>query len=244
MRGRDPADTRPNARSSGAFRKWSCSGSCSCRRSAHNHRANDERTDHYDHNDNIDNDEHGSDDYDEHGDDDYACGDRDDDDANLDNSRLITASEGGSYSRSSTWGELARGAVRERATDASVPQKTSAPNLEAARGHAAARSGQVRLSRRRLLRLRRYLRRVPRRRSREMAPRRRHLRPPRRPGRGGREWNDQPRRLAQGRRLAALGAGRGGRRVLLRASLRLCPAGVSLKAREGRRRTRLRWQHR
>ena len=84
--------------------------------------------------------------------------------------------------------------------------------------------GSIRLSRRRCVGLRRFLRRVPRRRSREVAPRRRHLRRARHSGRSGRERNDQPRRLAQGRRLAALGTGCGSEPVLLRASSGYAPA--------------------
>jgi hypothetical protein len=89
------SESDSDTRNGGPLRKWSC-GSRSCRRPAYSDRADDERTDHYDRNDSIDNDEHGSDDDDQHGDDDYACGNRDDD---LDNSRLVTASEGGSCER-------------------------------------------------------------------------------------------------------------------------------------------------
>jgi hypothetical protein len=89
-----------DARNGGPLREWSCGGG-SRRRSAHNDRANDERIDHHDGNDNIDNDQHGSGDHDEHGDDEHPCGDHDDGAADLDHSRLVTASEGDSYSRSS-----------------------------------------------------------------------------------------------------------------------------------------------
>ena len=107
-----------DARNGGPLRKWSCGGG-SCRRPAYNDRANDERTDHLDRADNIDNDEHGSGDYDEHGDDDdYPCGDHDD--ADLDNYRRVTASEGDSHSRSPSWGERVGCAVREHATGASA----------------------------------------------------------------------------------------------------------------------------
>jgi hypothetical protein len=111
-----------DARNGGPLRKWSCGGG-SCRRSAHNDRANDERTDHHDRDDDIDDDEYGNGDYDEHGDDDYHCGDHDDDGggaADLDNYRLVSASEGDSYSRSPSWGKSVRCAVREGASGASA----------------------------------------------------------------------------------------------------------------------------
>jgi hypothetical protein len=111
-----------DARNGGPLRKWSCGGG-SCRRPAYNGRANDERTDHYDRDDNIDNDEHRNGDYDEHGDDDYHCGDHDDGGggaADLDNYRLVSASEGDSYSRSPSWGKSVRCAVREGASGASA----------------------------------------------------------------------------------------------------------------------------
>jgi hypothetical protein len=106
-----------DARNGGPLRKWRRGGG-SCRRSARNHRANDERTDHHDRDDNIDNDGRGSGDPDEHRDDDYPC--RDHDDGALDNYRLVTASESDSYSRSPSWGERVRCAIPERATRASA----------------------------------------------------------------------------------------------------------------------------
>ncbi len=63
---------------------------------------------------------HGRRDYDEHGDDDHHCGDHEAGAADLDNYRLVTASEGDSYSRSPSWGECVRCAVRERASGASA----------------------------------------------------------------------------------------------------------------------------
>ena len=141
-----PSDGSPEAdgdpRNRGPLRKRSCRGDSSCRRSADNDRANDEHGDN-DHGGDDDHDEHRDDDRDEHGDDDYPCGDHDDGAADFDNSRLVTASEDDSYSRSPSWSERGRYAVWERSTDASASQEASAPSLEAAHGHTAARSGQL-----------------------------------------------------------------------------------------------------
>ena len=232
-------DAHGDTRNGTALRKRRCGGD-SCWRPADNDRANDERTNHLNRVYSVDDDEH-RDDCDDDGDD-NLCGDYDD--AGCAEFPLVTASEDDSYSRSSSWSERVRYAIWERSTGASAPQEASAPSLEAAHGYTAPRSGQVHLSRRRCVGLRRFLRRVPRRRSREVAPWRRHLRRARHSGRSGRERNDQPRRLAQGRRLAALGTGCGSEPVLLRASLGICPWGVPLTACESRRRTRLHGQHR
>jgi len=119
IRSRGSPEADGDTRNRGPLREWSCGGG-SCRRSTHDDRANDERTDDHDR-DNIDNDEHGSGDDDEHGDDDYPCRDHADiGGADLNDCRLVTASEGGSYSRSPSWGERVRCAVRERATGASA----------------------------------------------------------------------------------------------------------------------------
>jgi hypothetical protein len=110
---RGSPETDGDACNGGPLRKRSRGGGA-CRRSASNDRANDEYIAHHDrdHDDDIDNDERG--------DDDYPCGDHDDDDggADLSDYRLITVSEGDS--RSPSWGERVRCAVRERATGASA----------------------------------------------------------------------------------------------------------------------------
>src|SRR5438477_586712 len=103
---------------------------------------------------------------------------------------------------------------------------------------------RLHLPRRRPLRLRRHIRRRPQRRARRLAPRRRHLRAVRRPGGRRRERNDQPRGLGEGRRLAAVGAERRRRRVLLRASLRIHAERLPLDARERGTGDRLPRKHR
>jgi hypothetical protein len=71
----------------------------------------------------VDDDEHGDDGCDEHGDDDYPCGDHDG--AELDNYRLVAASEEDSYSRSPSWSERVRYTICERSTGASAPHRTA-----------------------------------------------------------------------------------------------------------------------
>ncbi len=87
-----------DTRNGGPLRKRSCRGVGPCGRSAHNDRANDEHRDN-DYDGNDDHDEHRDDDHDERGGDDYPCGDHDNGAADVDNNRLVTASEGSSYSR-------------------------------------------------------------------------------------------------------------------------------------------------
>jgi len=240
---RGPDEARPGTRNGGPLRERSCNRG-SRRGTSHDAGTTDEHRNHDDCDD-IANDDHGAGDHDEHGDrssDGHGAGasrrrDHDASRATIDQ-RLLATSDYPSR------GERARYADRRGTSCPIASAYASAPNLGAARDHTAARSRRIRLPRRRCIGLRGFVRCVPRRRSREVAPRSRHLRRGGCPRRSGRERNDQPRRMAQARRLAALGARRSSQPVLLRASLGLCPKGVPLEARAGGRRPRLRREHR
>jgi hypothetical protein len=86
-----PPEADGDAHNDGPLREWSCCGG-SCRLSADDNRANHEHGDNH-----YDGDDHdGDDDHDEHRGYDCPGGDHDDDAADFDNNRLVTASAGDS----------------------------------------------------------------------------------------------------------------------------------------------------